>query len=105
MTVGGAPDALADPPTLRLRRRHSRLHLPPEPEIVVGVLQVVLAQHPVSRARGIARKLQVPLVDVGSRAADFRLRPGALHLAVRVLLVVMMTAAARFTAAAPLTLH
>ena len=95
--------------TFGLRRRRRRLHLPHQPEIVVGVLQIVLAQHPVARSGRVARQLQVALVNERGRAAEFGVRSIGLERAIgRVVsaaAVIVMTAAARFTTAAPLTLH
>jgi hypothetical protein len=64
-------------PLARLRQRHSRLHRAPQPEIVVGVLQVILAQDAIAGTRRIARQLQIALIDVGGRPANFRIRPSA----------------------------
>jgi hypothetical protein len=100
---------------LRLRRRLRRLHGADEPEIMVSVLEVVLAQDSIARTRGVARKLQVALKDHRRRTADFGLGPVALQRAVGVLMatattattavIAVMSTTARPTAAAPLTLH
>jgi hypothetical protein len=92
-----------------LGRRRSWLHRPPQAEIVICVLQIILAQHAIAGTRRIARELQIPLMDVSRRPAHFYFRAVAFHLPVRVLLMVVsvMTAATTtwLTAAAPLTLH
>src|SRR5690606_1393978 len=44
---------------VHLLHRHCRLHLAHQPEIVIGVLHVVLAQHTVARRRRVARKLEI----------------------------------------------
>jgi hypothetical protein len=49
---------------LGLRRRHGRLHRTHETKIVICVLEIILAQHPVARGRRIARELQIALIDV-----------------------------------------
>lgn len=75
---------------------------------MIGVLQIVLAQHPIARTCRITRKLQITFVDMRSRPTDFRLWPVALHLPVRVVVVLMMaaaTTATRSPTAATLTLH
>lgn len=75
---------------------------------MVGVLEIILAQHPVARRRGIARQLEIALINVRRRTSDLYVRPVALHRPVGVLVVavvMMMTTAAWLTTAAPLTLH
>lgn len=90
--------------------RRRWLHRAHQTEIMVGVLQVVFAQHAITGACRIARQLQIALKDVSGRPADFRVRTVALHRAVWLMMmaaVVVMstTTTAWLTAAAPLTLH
>jgi hypothetical protein len=87
----------------RRLHRHRGLHGAHEAEVVICVLQVILAQHAIAGARGVARQLQVSFVNVRSRATDLYLRAIALQRAIG--LVMIVVPAARFAAAASLTLH
>lgn len=95
----------------QLRSGHSWLHRAHHAEVMIGVLQIILAQHPISRGGRIARELQVTLVNHRGVTANLHLWAIALHGAVRVVVVViiavvvMSTTAARLTTAATLTLH
>ena len=91
-----------------LWRRRGRLHQSHKAEIMIGVLEIILAQHTVTRRRRVARQLEIALIDMRRRTANLYVRPVALHRPIRVLIipvVMMMTTAARLTTAAPLTLH
>jgi hypothetical protein len=99
--------AVAKAIDLRLHR-HGRLHRAQQTEIMVGVLEIILAQHAVAGAGGVARILQIAFVDQRRWAAHFRaLRTAALHRAVGILVMMIVMSAARLTtsATAPLTLH
>ena len=93
----------------RRRRRRGGLHQPHEAEVMIRMLQIILAQHPVARGRRITRQLQVAFIDVRGRTTDLGVRPIAFHGPVGVsaaaALMIVMMSAAWFTTAAPLTLH
>jgi len=102
-----------------LRRRLRRLHHADQTEIVVGVLEVVFAKHPITRARGITRELEVAFENHRGWAADFCLGTIAFKRAVGILVsattaamvsttaatVIAVPAATWPTATTPLTLH
>jgi len=75
---------------LRLRRHDA--------VIVLGVLEIILRHDAVAGRVGVARELQIFLIDVRCRAADFHLRAGRVERAVRI--VSAATAAAIVVAAA-----
>lgn len=93
-----------------LAGRPGRLHGPKQAEIVFGVLQVVLTEHPVTGRRGVAGELLVLFEDVLGVAADLRAlgtvgveRPvGVLGLGLAAAAAATASAAAIATA---LTLH
>ena len=93
-----------------LAGRPGRLHGPEQAEIVFGVLQVVLTEHPVTGRRGVAGELLVLFEDVLGVAADLRAlgtvgieRPvGVLGLGLAAAAAATASAAAIATA---LTLH
>src|SRR6185312_1255588 len=92
-----ATDDLAD--------RTLRLHGAQDPEVVLGVLQVVLRQHAVAGRRGVARQLLVLFVDVLGCAAHLHaVRPVRIERAVGVVLGLAAAATTTATAVA-LTLH
>jgi len=86
-----------------LRRRPLRLDGAQQPEIMLGVLQVVLAQHPVAGGGGVARQLLVLLEDrLGVAAHLYAFGPVGIEGPVCVLLRLAASAPA---APAALTLH
>ena len=52
-----------------------------DPEVMLGVLEVVLCHHRIARGLGIPRQLQVLFRDVGGIAPHFHVRPVALEIA------------------------
>jgi hypothetical protein len=93
---------------ISLRRRHRRLHLPQQTEIMISVLEIILAQHSIAGGGRIARVLQVALVHDRRRAPNLGIvRAVAFHRPVRVVVVVVLMPAATTwsPAAAALTLH
>jgi hypothetical protein len=48
---------------LRRLHRDGRLHRTPQAEVVIGVLEIILAQNAIAGAARVAGKLQVPLMD------------------------------------------
>lgn len=93
---------------LRLRRRSSWLHRTHQPEIVISVLEIVLAENPIPRRGRVTCELQVALINERRRPTHLTaLRPRTLHGAVRVLIIVIvvLSTTAGPTATATLTLH
>jgi hypothetical protein len=93
-----------------LAQRSQRLHGAKNPEVVLGVLQVVLRQHPISGRSGVTRQLLVLFVDVLGSAADFDVvRPVGIECAVGIVLrlaaAAPITAATAAATAVALTLH
>lgn len=80
------------------RRRKRRLAQAPETEIMLGVLEIILAHHAIARGGRISRQLQIAFVDVGCRSTDFNVRAVALHGAVRVVSTATTTAPAAWLA-------
>jgi hypothetical protein len=85
---------------------------------VIRVLHVIFAEYPITRGLRIARKLQVPLIDVSRGAAEFYIRPVRLKRSVGGIMMaaaatsttaaatmIMVTAAAGLATTAALTLH
>ena len=77
------------------------------------MLEIVLAQHAVTRTLRVTRELQIALVQMRGWPTDLDLGPVALKRTVGmvmatlvvIVVVVISTTAARLTTAAPLTLH
>ena len=78
---------------------------------MLSVLEVVFRRDPVAGACGIARELQITLIDMRGGSADLHIRTVAFKHSVRMLMAVivsvalMMVPAAGFAAATALTLH
>ncbi len=96
---------------VHLLHRHGGLHLAHEPEIVIGVLHVIFAEHAVARRRRVARELQIALQDQRCVSAHLAAlgtvafhRPIGMEISTTTAAAVVMTAAG-FTTAASLTLH
>ena len=77
-----------------LLRQSLRRH---DPVIVFGVLQIVFSHHAVARRVGVTRELEILLIHIRRRTADFYLRSGRVEGAVR---IVSTTAAIIVVAAA-----
>lgn len=97
---------------LLLLDRNRRLHQAQHAEVMLSVLEIILAHHAIARAGRVTRELQVALVDHRGWSADLHVRAVALKCAVRVVvpaaaatLVTTVVPAARLTTAASLTLH
>lgn len=95
-----------------LGRRCRRLHLSQQTEVMIGVLRIIFAQYPVPRRHGVARELQITLVNERGRPSYLYLGAIALHGAVRLVampapaaVAVEIAAAAGLTTATALTLH
>ena len=67
--------------------------------IMLRVLKIVLGHHPVAGGIGIPRQLEIFLIDMGSRAADFDFRTGGIERAIGIVTAAAI-AAATTTAAA-----
>lgn len=82
-----------------------RLHGAQDPEIMLGVLKIVLGEHPVAGRAGVTRQLLVLLIHVLGGAANLdAVRPVGIEGPVCVVLR-FATAATAAAIAAPLTLH
>ena len=64
------------------------------------MLKIILGHHPVAAGIGVARELQIFLIDMAGRAADLDFRAGGIEGAVGVEAAATATAAAAAIAAA-----
>jgi hypothetical protein len=66
--------------------------------VVLGMLEIILRHHPIAGGIGVARELEIFLIDVGRRTADFHFWTRRIECPVRI--VSATTAAAIIVATA-----
>lgn len=70
-----------------------RLNGGKNPEVVLGVLEIVFRHDPIALRIGVARKLQIFLIDMGRRAANLDLRAVEIVCAIQIVAVSATTTA------------